>query len=260
MLENSLNNTSPGAVGRNHSRRFLTIVGLTTWVFSGFYLGQFLLLGIVWLLEHLGVTFVVDGNPALQTTLAAIAYVLALSMVVGVPWVIGRHKTTKKDIGLTRLPSWMDIVLSPAGFVIYLLASAGLIALISVIVPHFNIDQAQDVGFQNLSDYYQYVLAFLTLVVIAPLAEEILFRGYLYGKLKKHIPFWVAMIVTSLLFGALHGQWNVAIDTFALSIVMCSLREVTGSIWAGILLHMIKNGVAFYFLFINTSILHTLGG
>jgi membrane protease YdiL (CAAX protease family) len=52
-------------------------------------------------------------------------------------------------------------------------------------------------------------------------------------------------------FGAVHGQWNVAIDVFSLSLIMCGLREITGNIWAGALLHMLKNGLAFYILFIN---------
>ena len=37
---------------------------------------------------------------------------------------------------------------------------------------------------------------------------------------------------------------------FALSIVLCGLREITGTIHAGILLHMLKNGIAFYLLFV----------
>jgi membrane protease YdiL (CAAX protease family) len=103
-------------------------------------------------------------------------------------------------------------------------------------------------------------LAFVTLVVVAPIAEEIIFRGYMYGKLKKFVPIWVAILATSLLFGAVHGAWNLAIDTFALSIVLCSLREFTGNIWASILLHMVKNGIAFYILFIYPTLLTTLGG
>ena len=103
-------------------------------------------------------------------------------------------------------------------------------------------------------------MAFLTLVVIAPVAEETIFRGYLLGKLRKFVPVWLAILATSVLFGAVHGAWNLAIDTFALSVVMSLLRQNTGSLWASILLHMTKNGIAFYILFINPAILHTLGG
>ena len=81
----------------------------------------------------------------------------------------------------------------------------------------------------------------------------------MYGKLKKFVPIWVAILVTSALFGSIHGAWNLAIDTFALSIVLCLLRESTGNIWASILLHMAKNGIAFYILFINPTLFTTLG-
>jgi membrane protease YdiL (CAAX protease family) len=107
-------------------------------------------------------------------------------------------------------------------------------------------------------------LAFVTLVVIAPLAEEVLFRGYLYGKLKQYIPIWLAVIVVSAIFGIFHLfgtdpiAWNLAVDTFALSVVLCVLRETTGNLWASVLLHMLKNGIAFYLLFINPAFLSTL--
>jgi len=39
-------------------------------------------------------------------------------------------------------------------------------------------------------------------------------------------------------------------------LVLCTLRIVTGSIWAGVLLHMIKNGLAFYVLFVAPMMLH----
>jgi membrane protease YdiL (CAAX protease family) len=51
--------------------------------------------------------------------------------------------------------------------------------------------------------------------------------------------------------GHLVLQWATALDTFALGIVAGSLRLLSGSIWAGMLLHAIKNGIAYYFLFIN---------
>ena len=93
-------------------------------------------------------------------------------------------------------------------------------------------------------------LAFITLVVIAPIIEEIIFRGWLYGKLRIIIPKWLAILITSLLFGLIHMQWNVGISVFAMSIVTCTLREITGTIYSGILVHMINNGVAFCLVYI----------
>jgi membrane protease YdiL (CAAX protease family) len=44
--------------------------------------------------------------------------------------------------------------------------------------------------------------------------------------------------------------WIAFIDTFILSMVLVWLREQTGNLWAGIVLHAIKNGIAFVSLFI----------
>ena len=60
----------------------------------------------------------------------------------------------------------------------------------------------------------------------------------------------ISIFLVSLTFGIVHLQWNVGVNVFAMSIVLCGLREITGTIYAGILLHMLKNGVAFYLLYV----------
>lgn len=59
-----------------------------------------------------------------------------------------------------------------------------------------------------------------------------------------------AAIFTSGTFGLVHGQWNVAIDTFILSMVMIALYEKTKNLWACVFLHGLKNLVAFLALFV----------
>ena len=166
-----------------------------------------------------------------------------------------RRTTSRKVMGLQALPTWKDLGLAPLGFVLYLIVSSALVYMISQLVPWLDLTQAQEVGFTDLSQRFEYFLAFLSLVLIAPVAEEALFRGYLYGKLRNTVPIWVAILIVSTVFAVIHGQWNVGIDVFILSVVACVLREVTGGIWAGILLHMLKNGLAFYLLFINGAYL-----
>lgn len=197
---------------------------------------------------------------AFDSTFAALTYLLAFAIAFGVPRAFGRGKVNLETLGLTRLMSWSDIGLAPIGFIAYLVLAWSVVALVIALFPGFSPDQVQDVGFNNLTDRTSYLLAFATLVVIAPVAEELLFRGYLYGKLRKYVPVYAAILMTSVLFAAVHMQWNVALNVFALSIVMCGLRELTGSIWAGILLHMAKNAVAFYILFVGPSLLPIVGG
>lgn len=66
-----------------------------------------------------------------------------------------------------------------------------------------------------------------------------------------------ATLITSVLFGLPHlltGKegilWVAMIDTFALSLILCFLREKTGSLYASILVHALKNTVAFGAIFV----------
>jgi membrane protease YdiL (CAAX protease family) len=82
---------------------------------------------------------------------------------------------------------------------------------------------------------------------------EILVRGYLYSGLRSNWKFLPAALLTSLMFGLAHLQlgsgaavvWAAGIDTFVLSMVLVYLREKTGVLYAGILVHALNNLIAF---------------
>ncbi len=79
-----------------------------------------------------------------------------------------------------------------------------------------------------------------TLVVAAPVMEEIVFRGVL---LRRWIASWgwtPAIVVSSVLFGALH-EWALGATAFA--VVMCALTLRSGSLWPAIFVHALGNGV-----------------
>lgn len=241
-------------------RRIFYVIGLPAWVFLGFMLAQALVLALIEGLRALGISFDAFNTIIVNSVGGAVIYALAILLVLGVPWLVKRRATTKEEVGLPRLPTRMDILWTPAGMVVYLVLTTIVSQLALWFLPFVDYTQAQETGFAAVASSSEYMLAFISLVIIAPFAEEILFRGYLLGKLRKYAPLWLSILITSLLFAVVHFQWNVGIDVFALSIVLCLLRVVSGSLWPSILLHMLKNGVAFYFLFINPSLLSTLGG
>lgn len=255
MLPNS--SDRPTSTKRKYRWHFALLLPL--WVLAGFIASQFLVTGTLMAMRSLGVSFGEANTVILNTIVAAAIYILTLVVVLGVPWWARKRRTSKGELGVASTPSWLDIGLAPAGFIVYFILSALLVYLAGLLIPSIDMQEVQNVGFSSLTERYEVALAFFSLVIVAPLAEELLFRGYLYGKLRKSVPIWAAIIMTSLVFAVVHGQWNVAIDVFALSLVMCGLREVTGSIWSGVILHTIKNGLAFYLLFINPSLLATIG-
>ena len=228
-------------------------VALPAWVFVGFMAAQVIVGLLLSLFNYLNIPLGSVNESTVQTIGSLVIYLLSMLIIIGGPWLTKKYTTTKKDLGLDSYTTWIDLFLAPAAFVVYVLLSFVLTSIASQF-PFFNINQVQDTGFKGLSFGYEYLLAFITLVVVAPIAEEIIFRGYLLGKLRKHIPTAVAVLTTSVLFGIVHFAWNVGVDVFALSIVLCILRIQTGRLWPSIILHMIKNGIAFYFLFINPMV------
>ena len=248
-----------GRIARTHDqipikkRRYnwRMLLALPLWVFAAFMVSQLLVVGVLYVLDWLHVSPENYMSEAVaQTIIAAVVYALTIGIVLGVPYALRRRKTSLETLGLSRLPTWGDIGLSPLAFLAYALLVSVVMAAVTQI-PGFPADQAQDVGFKAFGSRFDNLLAFVTLVVVGPIAEEALFRGYLYGKLKGHAPAIVAALITSLLFGIVHMQLNVGVDVFVLSLILCGLRSLTGSIWAGVLVHMIKNAIAYYLLFVS---------
>lgn len=154
-----------------------------------------------------------------------------------------------RAIGLF-LPKTKDLVRVIPALFLYFLISLAITSLAIKFVPNFNVEQAQDVGFNNIKQPLEFIAGFLTLVILTPIFEETVFRGMLFKGLRRRLPFWLSAAVTSLIFAAAHMQLNVAIDTFALGLILCYLVERSSSVVPAILLHALKNGLAFTLLFI----------
>lgn len=233
--------------------KFWYVVGLTAWVFLVVVGIQFL----VGVLVSLFLPKDVLTSPLINSIFSVITYILALLILIFLtPKIVQLIKKqdkmviiSRERIGLRGLPTWTDIGLSPIGYVTSILIAMGITWLFTLL-PWFDANETQDLGYSQYMLSWERGLAFITLVVIAPIVEEIIFRGWLYGKLRIIIPKWLAILITSLLFGIIHMQWNVGISVFAMSIVTCTLREITGTIYSGMLVHMINNGVAFCLVYV----------
>lgn len=248
----------------------LVITGILVWVWAAIVAAQFVI-GYLMLFILGPDKFI---QPIWSAIYSALSYLIAMVLIIWLPYGVitarknDKHKISKRSkrrdlvtmdrhgLGLNSFPTWTDIGLAPVGYIVYVILASILMAIFANF-SWFDASQAQDVGFDYFISGFDRVVAFLTLVVIAPIAEEIIFRGWLYGILrnktasryKEWVSILVSILIVSILFGIVHGQWNVGVNVFALSIVLCGLREITGTIYAGILLHMLKNGIAFYLLY-----------
>jgi len=190
-------------------------------------------------------------TPLIATIFSSLVYILSFVFLLLTFKYIKPLKApvTRSELGLNNLTTFSDIGLALAGFFGYLAFSAILTALFSIF-PWFNLTENQPLLYSTLISPSGKILAALALVVAGPILEEVIYRGLIYGKLRKNHSSITSILTVSILFGFLHGQWNVGVDVFALSVVACLMRETTGTIYAGIILHILKNTIAFYMLFI----------
>ncbi len=267
----AVSNANPRKISKNKTLNLiLTIVALIIWVGGVYFLVQYILAFII-----RSILQPTTNTPFYQTLYSILCYLISAAIILFVPKLINKKwKVSLEDLGIIELPTWTDIGLAPVGFLLYTLFANVLISLFSIF-PWFSATEKQNVGYNSAMFGSDRLFALTALVVVAPIVEEIIFRGFLYGKLRKklvkdipeakskqktkeikaikrknRLGITIAIIITSLVFALMHRQWNVGINVFALSIILCLFREMTGTIYAGIIVHMLKNAIAFYLLYI----------
>lgn len=145
-----------------------------------------------------------------------------------------RKKKIAKEVCLRKIPL--------QGILPIAILAACFNVITTVIVSYVPWPQSwMDSYIANSSSIDGSLMAWLTAVLMAPILEEVVFRGLVYTRLKKGLPLIAAAIVTSLAFGIAHGTIIWAIYTFVFSMVLIWVFEKFQSLAACIVLHMAYN-------------------
>lgn len=113
--------------------------------------------------------------------------------------------------------------------------------LIMQITSSFFVLEGTDIGYYGSMTDDESVIYALLSVIAAPVSEEIVFRGVIYEHLKKIMPFGAALLVSSLLFGAMHGTLVHLYFASICGIVFAMSYEYMGKIRYSIFIHMCFN-------------------
>jgi membrane protease YdiL (CAAX protease family) len=84
-------------------------------------------------------------------------------------------------------------------------------------------------------------LIFLTGIVIAPLVEEIFFRGFIYTGLREKYGWIAAALISAGLFAAVHLQPITIPPIFLMGLIFAYLYQRTESIWPAVIMHFATN-------------------
>ncbi|MBQ5735852.1 MAG: CPBP family intramembrane metalloprotease [Lachnospiraceae bacterium] len=99
-------------------------------------------------------------------------------------------------------------------------------------------------GFNEVADSLyggSIIFEFIAMVIIAPLLEEILFRGIIFARLREYMSVKVAIVISALIFGIIHGNVVQGIYAFIIGICLAYIYERYNTLLAAVLFHMSAN-------------------
>ena len=147
-----------------------------------------------------------------------------------------RKKRPLADIGLTRINPWLALELFGLGAALNVFVTFAM-AIIPFPTEWINsyIESSSMLADANV------VISIIVTVISAPIVEEITFRGFMYGQLKGGMPMFAAMLISSWVFGMVHGDLIWFMYAFLLGIVLTYIAEKCGALTAPIIVHMAFN-------------------
>jgi membrane protease YdiL (CAAX protease family) len=172
---------------------------------------------------------------------SSLAALIQAAIVVGVLLLVTRGLRRREVFALRRPRSWPRAV----GYAVLALLAIYIASFIYVVVS--NADPTEEQGL--LPDGWDpdragaLIAFFVAVTVIAPLNEELLFRGAGFSFLAPYGTV-VAVVVTGILFGVVHGLLEALPVLAFFGVAVGWLRWKTGSVYPGMLLHGTFNALA----------------
>jgi len=219
---------------------FLTIVALFVGVFTVLLIARWRFYPHTALGEIARVPLVVVAGQSL-------AYLL----ILGYMYVLVTRERRRPDFLAAIHWNW------PANIAIYVLVGFALSIALQALAHFLPIPRELPIDSFFQTPAEAWALGILS-VTLAPLMEELFFRGFLYPVLARRIGLPVAVFVTALAFALLHGAqlmftWGPVLVIFLVGVVLTMVRAKRNSVAACVLIHMAYNGTITVAMFAATD-------
>ncbi len=182
------------------------------------------------------------GLAAWTYWLLNVANIVSIALIIAI--VLGFYTEPLSSLGFTTKKIPIALLFGVIGFVVAFIAAA---VVGYPIEQQFGVDPTQQAISQSATEPGLFPLVFISGAIIAPIAEEIVFRGYMYKAFRDRFKMWYAILLSAALFAVIHLEWRAALSLFVIGIVLAYVYEKTGNIMAPITLHILNNAVAFLF-------------
>jgi membrane protease YdiL (CAAX protease family) len=193
--------------------------------------------------------------PGLPTPLASVLATVALG---GAAVAVTRRPARESGgvqgaLGLD-LPAWSDTGRILGWSLLLFVVQAVVVGVLLSAVPALEGARADNASFLREEPLWSLLLFVVLACAVAPVLEELLFRGIVLRGLMLRVGFWPAAVVSSAFFGLFHatslGRDAVAIiaATGVFGLGLCVLTRRTGRLAPGIGVHAVRNAIAIAFV------------
>ena len=137
--------------------------------------------------------------------------------------------------------------------------SSLITSMVSVVFPEWLEEYMELMESAGLSGDIS-LLMFVYAVILAPISEELVFRGVTFGILRTVFPFWVANVLQAMMFGVFHMNALQGCYTFVVGLIFGYVREKGSTIYHAILIHLLFNlwgTVASKFILVEDPVIQT---
>ncbi len=117
-------------------------------------------------------------------------------------------------------------------------------------LPGLVYDSEEHIGAIGAYSLDEIIVLFISGTILAPIGEEILFRGFMFHGLVKYVHPITSAVLSSLLFAFVHGYQSAFLIYFIMGMSVCWLTWKYESIVPAIGLHILNNIIAFTMMFI----------
>ena len=162
-----------------------------------------------------------------------------------------RKKVSLKSLGLWPAQNLLQYALIGGGLAIAILPLRFLVGALGLWIENLvngdiaSINLRQDILSVGFDTWYGIVLMVIGVGILAPIAEELFFRGLLYDWFRQKTGVVWGMVISSLLFGLAHyDSLAVVGSSFVMGLAMAIAVEKTRSLWIAIFMHVATNSGA----------------
>lgn len=181
--------------------------------------------------------------PLPKSVISFLTTLLIYGVLVFLVWslVIRKYSASFKDLGLRSFKVWHILVISVVWLVVIKVLSYVYSFLIILFGYNPPVELIEKVPRLFGTSYLGIVLAVVMTGIIAPVVEEIFFRGFIYPPLRKRFGVSGGIILSAVIFGLFHLETWVIIPIMIIGVVLAYLYETEDSLGPPIMVHALNN-------------------